>query len=364
MERERSSNFRLTVAIQALVVLCAALAVSCSNEQSPPNAERLALGKPVTKPLVNDEVHSYTVELEEGQYISLSVEQHDVDVITKAYAPGGELIGEFDTPTSGRGTEHVRIGAERSGSYRFDIYTLSTSAEPGRYTLQQTSLRPLTERDRKILSAVKLHQQADALRAKPETRRDSLPLYEQALGIWRETGERAEEANTLRAMGFAYQRLEDPDAAKRHFQQALDIWESVGDLRSAAFTHVIFGVMHKKRNDYEAGLEEDLKALPLWERAGDVPEYTQQLVRIGNDYIKLNRREEAVAHFERALESSRRAEGVGLKAYVLGQYGDAHAAFGNRAEARGAYQQSLALWESLKQEKNAAQVREKIAKLQ
>jgi tetratricopeptide (TPR) repeat protein len=355
------------IAIVSMLVFCAMFGMNCSRNSQPnlsPNAEQLALGKPFTKQLKNDEIHSYTVDLERGQFLSLSIEQHDVDVITKAYAPGGELLGEFDTPTSGRGTELIRIGAEASGAYRFDIYTLSAGAESGQYTLQQTALRPLTELDRKILSAIKLHQEADVLRAKPETRRDSLPVYEKALQIWREVGDEPDEANTLRAMGFAYQRLEELDNARIHFAQALKIWENLGDWRSAAYTHIIFGVISKKQNDNEAGLHEDLKALPLWEQVSDASEYTQNLVRIGNDYVKLQKKTEALSYFERALEASRNVESKSVKAFVLSQYGDAQAAYGNKTEALNFYQEALALWESLKQDKAVGGLKEKIAKLQ
>ncbi|MCA1632889.1 MAG: tetratricopeptide repeat protein [Acidobacteria bacterium] len=355
-------NFRQMASISVLV-FGVVLGAGCSRNP-PPSAEQLALGKPVTKQLKNDEIHSYTVSLDKGEFIGLSIEQRDVDVITKVFAPNGELLGEFDTPTSGRGTEQVRVGAESEGEYRFDIYTLSTGAEPGQYTLRQTESRPITERDRKILSAIKLHQEADGLRAKPESRRDSLHVYERALGVWREVGDEREEANTLRAMGFAYQRLDEPENAKVHFGRALEIWETTGDWRSAAFTHIIFGVINKKQNDYEAGLEEDLKALPLWEKAGDMPEYTQNLVRIGNDYVKLQKKSEAVSYFERAVEAGSKVESVALKAYVLSQYGDAQAAFGNKTEALNHYQKSLALWESLKQDKTISSLKEKIAKLQ
>ncbi len=366
MKRVCVINSRRIAAV-SMLVFCAVFAASCTRNSQPnlpPNAERLVLGKPFTKQLKNDEIHSFTVNLEKGQFLSLSIEQHDVDVITKVFAPQGELLGEFDTPTSGRGTEQIRIGAEAPGEYRFDVYTLSAGAEPGGYTLQQTALRPITELDRKVLSAVKLHQEADGLRAKPETRRDSLPVYEKALQIWREVGSESDEANTLRAIAFAYQRLEELDNAKLHFGRALDIWERIGDLRSAAFTHVIFGVISKKQNDYDAGLREDLKALSLWEKAGDVPEYTQNLVRIGNDYVKLQIQAEAISYFERALEATRQVESKGVKAFVLSQYGDAQTAFGNKTEALKLYQQSLTLWESLKQEKAASGLKEKIAKLQ
>ncbi|MGI8495575.1 MAG: tetratricopeptide repeat protein, partial [Pyrinomonadaceae bacterium] len=266
----------LPVSTISLFVL---LSLSCfSNQTTDPN--RLVKGTPVTRNIVNDEIHSYTVALEKDQYLELAVEQHDVDVITKVFAPGGELIGEFDTPTSGRGTERIRFGTDPAGEYRVDIYTLSARAEPGEYKLEFADFRPITTRDKQTLAAVKLHQQADILRSKPETMRDSLPVYEQALAIWRELGEKADEGNTLRAMGFAFQRLGEPEKAKEYFGKALEIWEQTGDVRSAAFTHIIFGVIAKKQNDFEIGLKEDLIAQMLWEKVSDQPEAAQNLVRI------------------------------------------------------------------------------------
>lgn len=355
-------NLRLIVCA-SLLAFYVAIGTNCTRNLSP-ETEQLAQGKPVTKQLKNDEIHSYAVALEESQFLGLAIEQHDVDVITKVFAPNGESLGEFDTPTSGRGTETVRIGAETAGDYRIEIYTLSERAEPGQYTLEMTALRPVSDRDRKILSAVKFHQEADRLRAKPETRQASLPMYEKALQIWREVGEQKDEANTLRAIAFAYQRLDELEKAKAHFGQALDIWEQIGDWRSAAFTHIIFGVISKKQNDYESGLQEDLAALPLWEKADDATEYTQNLVRVGNDYVKLQKRAEAISYFEQALENSRDVESRAVKAFVLSQYGDAHAAFGNKPDALNFYQQSLPLWETLKQDKTVGDLKEKIAKLQ
>ena len=179
--RGRIKNFWLLAGVSFLFVFGA----NCSRN-SLLDKNQLTVGNPVTEKIMNDEVQTYTAELEKGQFVNLSVEQHDVDVITKVFMPTGELIGEFDTPTSGRGTEQIRIGTETAGEYRVDIYTLSERAESGEYKLAIADFRPVTENDRQALAAVKLHQQADILRSKPETRRESIAVYEKALQIWRE----------------------------------------------------------------------------------------------------------------------------------------------------------------------------------
>ncbi len=352
-------NFWLIVVISFLFVFGA----NCSRNWSP-DKNQLTMENPVTDRIMNDQVHTYTAELEKGQFVNLLVEQRDVDVITKVFTPTGELVGEFDTPTSGRGTEQIRVGTDAAGEYRIDIYTLSERAEPGEYKLEIAAFRPITDHDQKVLSAVKLHQEADILRSKPETRPDSIPVYEKALQIWRELGEQTDEANTLRAMGFAFQRMDELEKAKEHFSKGLEIWEQTGDSRSAAFTHIIFGVIAKKQNDLEKGLQEDLKAQPLWQQANDMPEYTQNLVRIGNDYIKLQNNTEALKYFEQALENSRRLERKSIQAYVLSECGNAQATVGNKNEALNFYRQSLALWKNLKQDKVVATLEEKISKIE
>jgi len=357
--RGRLKNFWLVAVVSFLFVFGA----NCSRNSSP-DKNQLTVENPVTDRIMNDEVHSYTAELEKGQFVNLSVEQHDVDVITKVFTPNDELVGEFDTPTSGRGTEQIRIGTETAGEYRIEIYTLSERAEPGEYKLAIADFRPITGRDHQVIAAVKLHQEADRLRSKPETLPNSLAVYEKALQIWRELGEQSDEANTLRAMGFAYQRLNKIEKAKEHFGKALEIWEKTDDLRSAAFTHIIFGVIAKKQNDLETGLREDLKAQPLWEQAGDMPEYTQNLVRIGNDYIKMQNNTEALKYFEQALDSSHQIKRKSVQAYVLSECGNAQVAIGNKTKALNFYRQSIELWKNLKQEKVVATLEEKITKLE
>lgn len=351
-------HFRLISCLSLLLSLVA-LGANCAKSEM----ERLTSGQPLTASIINEEVHHYAVKLEKGHFLSLSIDQHDVDVISKVYAPDGELIGEFDTPTSGRGTELIRIGSETAGDYHIEVYTLSERAEPGEYVIKIVDFHPITDRDRQILAAVNYHLEADRLRANAETRPASIDVYKKALQIWREVGEASDEANTLRAMGFAYQRLNDLEEAKSHFEQALVIWERIGDLRSAAFTHVIFGVISRKQGDDRMGLEHDLMAQPLWQSAEDMPEYTQNLVRIGNDYIKLQNNDEALKYFEKALDSSRRLERKSIEAYVLSECGGAQATFGNKDKALEYYKRSVEIWKGLNQDKVVARLEEKMAKL-
>ncbi len=323
----------------------------------------LKKGDPVTRSMAGKDRHTFKVSLKKGMYLNLAVEQRDVDVITEVFGPDSASLGKFDAPTSERGTELARIGAEVAGDYRIEVFTSSELAGPGEYTIEIKEMRLKRGRDIRVLTAVGFQQEAIKLRMKPETRTDAVPVYLKAVEIWRELRMPADEANTLRSIAFAYQRMQEFDRATEYFAKALEIWERIGDVRSAAFTHVIYGVYSRKQNDFKAALEHDLRARKLWLKAKDMPEQTHNLVQIGNDYLSLGKNDMALTHFQQALDLVRRMGRKSIEALVLSEYGDAHVKLGNKAEALTKYRRSIELWKNFKQDTFAAGVEEKIAKL-
>lgn len=332
-------------------------------QNTPRETTELKAGRPLTKAMAGKNRHSFAVRLEKDVYLHLTVKQRDVDVITEVFAPDSTSIGKFDAPTSERGTERARIRANVAGSYRIDVYTVSELAGPGEYIIRVEEVRKATERDARVLTAVNLQQEAIRLRMKPETRNDAIPVYEKAVALWRELRRPEDEANTLRSIAFAYQRMERFDDAKRYFARALEIWERIGDLRSAAFTHVIYGVYSRRRNDFRAALEHDLRARKLWQKAGDKPEMVHNLVQIGDDYLNLGDRTRAFKYIQDGLDLVRSIGRKSIEAQVLNKYGDAHAKVGNKAASLAHYRQSVELWKKFNQDRIAAEVDEKIAKL-
>lgn len=341
------------------------LAFSATNwsQSAPTPSTALRHGRPLTRPMAGKDRHIYTVSLSKGMFLELAVDQRDVDVTTEVFAPDSASLGKFDAPTSERGIERARIGADVTGDYRIEVFTASELAGPGEYTIEIKEMRKTTERDAHILKAVGLQQEAIRLRMKAETRKDAIPVYESAAQIWRELGLPADEAHTLRAIAFVYQREDKIDKAKEYFGKALKIWERIGDTRSAAFTHVIYGVYSRRQNDFRAALEHDLRAQKLWKKADDMPEYTHNVVQIGDDYLSLGDKTRAFECFQEGLNLIRRLGRKSIEAQVLNKFGDAHAKVGNKAEALKMYRQSVELWKRFKQDKIAAEVEEKIVKL-
>jgi len=328
-----------------------------------PSDPLLKRGQPVNSALKGGEAHSYRLKLNAGQYALLAVEQRGIDVVAAVSDPAGKPLGEFDSPTGLGGTELVRFVAETAGEYQVVIRSLKAEAYGGSYEVKVTAIRKTTAQDKRIVAAVKAQMLGDELRAKDETRRQSLEQYARALELWRAARDRAGEAGTLRAIGFAHVRLSEDDQAYEHFDQSLAVWREIGDRRSQAYIHLIFATIHTRRGDHQRALDERVRALPLWRVVGDVIEETTTLTVIGLSHSRLNQKEKAIEYYEQALALSRKSGNRALQADVLRRFGVLHEAFGETQRAIEFYRQSLELWRAMGRRSQEADVQDRIEKL-
>ena len=98
----------------------------------------LVLGKTSESPMSEGERHIYGVELEYGQYVHITVEQINIDVVISVLDPNGEKIDEVDAPTGSQGTENVMIEARDFGIYQLEIYPFEYEGHlaNGKYQVQ------------------------------------------------------------------------------------------------------------------------------------------------------------------------------------------------------------------------------------
>jgi len=92
----------------------------------------LDLREEVARSLEAGDVHSYTVELEESQFVYLVADQRTVDVVVRVYNPAGEKIGEYDGPA--RGPEAVQFFSREAGVYRVEVAPFE--GEKGGYEIE------------------------------------------------------------------------------------------------------------------------------------------------------------------------------------------------------------------------------------
>jgi tetratricopeptide (TPR) repeat protein len=98
---------------------------------------------------------------------------------------------------------------------------------------------------------------------------EAMRLYQDALKMYEEVGDRAGQATTLNNIGMVYYGTGQPDKALEYYQQALPITEEVGDRAGQASTLNNIGMVYYGTGQPAQALEYYQQALPLMEQVGN-----------------------------------------------------------------------------------------------
>ena len=135
---------KLRLLILASCLVCFSLAVNVKGQSS----TTLQLGTPVESSLGPGEVHTFTLNLEENNFVQIVVEQRGIDVIVKVFSPSGKSLGEYDSPNGNQGPEHLSFIAATAGSYRVTVAPLDPAdTTTGKYLLNILELRQANEQE-------------------------------------------------------------------------------------------------------------------------------------------------------------------------------------------------------------------------
>lgn len=130
----------------SLLLLNSLLGVQFANAQA--GATSLQPGAPIERTLAAGQSHSYTISLEQDQFLHLLVDQRGIDVVVRSFSPAGRQLGEVDTPNGANGPEDVTVIAETAGVYRIDVSPLSGYENPsGRYEIKIVEIRQATDQE-------------------------------------------------------------------------------------------------------------------------------------------------------------------------------------------------------------------------
>jgi CHAT domain-containing protein/Tfp pilus assembly protein PilF len=267
-------------------------------------ADLLEPGRTIERDLAGGEFHSYLVTLASGQFLESVITQRQLDVAATLFGPDGRQVGQFDS--AWYGPEPVCYVAEAAGSYRLEVRAVNQTAARGSYQLRLEAPRAPAPQDQTRIAAIKAS--TEGKRSIEQGNAQSLKLakekYEEALPLWRETGDRFAEAQTLDCQGFLLWRLGEPAKAIEPYNQALAIRREIKD------------------NDGEG----------------------ETLNNMAAAYSALGKKEQALEYYTRALPFRRGGSDRAAEAATLGNMGVIHFSLGDPRKSMELYNQALPLW--------------------
>ncbi len=242
----------------------------------------------------------------------------------------------------------------------------------------------INAQDRKAVAeqAVAEGKRLKALRT-PDEMRAAIKKYEEALIIWRELGNKTEEASNIKTIGVIYQDLGDNERSLDYLNQAIKLAQTLGSkdiesesLLSAGQVYNVLGDLRRSFDTYKDALRlareaknQELEAIALVslgyasDELGDKQNaldfYRQSAailrsmndkageasvnVNIGTVYLDLGETERAIDFYLQALPVIRESGNAYVEATILNNLGAGYQRLGDKPKALDFYMQGVNL---------------------
>lgn len=174
-----------------------------------------------------------------------------------------------------------------------------------------------------------------------QSQHQAIQKWQESLNLWREVGDRYQQAQSLTWIGFVYSNLGNRQQAQEYLNQALPLWQALGEREWEARTLNNIGLVCSNLGEKNQALDYYNQALPLMQEVGNHAEEAAILNNIGKIYSDLGNKNDALNYYNRALfirqeQNDRRGEGVTLN-NIAGVFSD----LGNKKQALEYYNQAL-----------------------
>jgi len=131
---------------------------------------------------------------------------------------------------------------------------------------------------------------------------EALSYYNQALEIYKKSGDKEGMANSFLDLGVVYKDLGNPDEALRNYEEALEIEKEIGNdgLKADALGNI--GTIYDDLGKYDEALKYHSEALEIFKKIKDEQGIANTLRNMADVQISLGKSDEALGYSNRALE--------------------------------------------------------------
>jgi CHAT domain-containing protein len=226
-------------------------------------------------------------------YFNLSQYRRSLDNYVKALATaehGGDALARLSA-LNGIGYANVYLGENQKAlAYAREALNFIQRTEPA----VRASADYRRAEARALNTIGEVHYSLGELRK-------SVELFEQALSLWVEVGERSGQALALLNLGYSHSDLGDLRSANECFERSLLLWEAVSDTRGAALAQTALGGVHSLLGEEQTALELHGQAAERFRALGNKQGAAATLNGIARVYQDLNDYQSALDNYSEAL---------------------------------------------------------------
>ncbi len=208
----------------------------------------------------------------------------------------------------------------------------------------------------KRAAAIKANDEGERLRAHgtPESLRNSIFKFEEALSLWRSIEDRLGEAGALTSAAGVYNSLGEKKKAVAYFQEAIELWKKAGNGEGQAKAlSGIVGVYYAL-GEHRQALDCLNQSLDLYRSLKDQGGEATVLKDIGVIYFALGEPQKALDYYDLSLPMLRAANDRGGEASALNNIGATYRVMGEPQQALEYFKQALSLQRSVEDPRGEA----------
>lgn len=172
---------------------------------------------------------------------------------------------------------------------------------------------------------------------------EALNYYQQALVVYRKTGDRWGEVKVLGNLGVIYQARGQLDEALKNYRQTLKIDREIGNKPGEANDLINLGNIYYSKNQLDEALKHYQPAIGICRKMGKELKESQLLSSLGVIYQAKGQLDEALKYQKEALTIDRKIKNQLGEANTLGNMGVVFQDKGQLDEALNYHQQALIL---------------------
>jgi tetratricopeptide (TPR) repeat protein len=154
--------------------------------------------------------------------------------------------------------------------------------------------------ERAFQEGMQLYEQGTA-----ESLRQAIAKWEEALPLYRATGDKATEAVTLTSIGAVYDSLGEKQKALDYYNQSLSLSRATGDKATEAATLTGIGAVYSALGEKQKALDFYNQSLSLSRATADKATEAATLTGIGLVYSDLGQKQKALDYYNQSLPLSR-----------------------------------------------------------
>ncbi len=176
-----------------------------------------------------------------------------------------------------------------------------------------------------------------------ESLQQAIAKFEQALPLYRQLGDKAQEARTLFYIGFVYDALGEKQKALDYYNQSLPLTRTLGNKQGEAATLNNIAGVYNTLGEKQKALDYYNQSLSLNRALGDKAKEAVILNNIGQVYTDLGEKQKALEFFNQSLPLHQAIGNKAGEAIIFNNIAGVYSDLGETQKALDYYNQSLIL---------------------